>query len=105
MTKTLDMAHPPCGDRCARVVARPAPDVPDSTGFRRGVRDGTSGAASNRRRAPLVKMNVEGFLKASGRYRERVEVEIGKASERGARRWSRRLVRLYEDVGLVRLDK
>jgi len=38
-------------------------------------------------------------------YRERVDVEIRKASERGARWWSRRLVQLYEDAGLVRLDK
>jgi hypothetical protein len=39
------------------------------------------------------------------RYRERVDVEISKASERGARWWSRRLVQFYENAGLVRLDK
>jgi len=52
-----------------------------------------------------VKMNDVGFLKALGRYRERVDVEIGKASEHGARWWSRRLVEVCEEAGLVRLEK
>jgi len=51
------------------------------------------------------RMNEIGFLKALGRYRERVDVEIGKASEHGARWWSRRLVEVYEEAGLVRLEK
>src|SRR5437016_1293743 len=103
----LDMARSPgsCGTRCLHVVARRVTDVPDSAGFRGGMRDATSDAASNRRDAHLVKMKEVGFLRVVGRYRERVDVEIGKASERGARWWSRRLVQLYEDVGLVRLDK
>ena len=44
-------------------------------------------------------------MKALGRYRERVDIENGKASEHGARWWSRRLVEVYEEAGLVRLDK
>lgn len=55
--------------------------------------------------ARLVWMSEVGFVKALRRYRERVDVEIGKASEYGARWWSRRLVEVYEEVGLVRLDK
>jgi hypothetical protein len=106
VAKMLDRARTPssCGTRCLHVVARRVTDVPDSAGFRGG-RDATSDAASNRRDAPLVKVKEVGFLRVVGRYRERVDVEIGKASERGARWWSRRLVQLYEDVGLVRLDK
>jgi len=69
------------------------------------MRDATSDAALNRSDAPLVKMNEVGFLKALGCYRELVDVEISRASEHGARWWSRRLVELYEEAGLVRLDK
>ena len=107
VTKMLDIARPsgPCGDRCPHVAARPVPDVPDSAGLRGGAGGATSDAALNRSDAPLVKMNEVGFLKALDRYRDRVDVEIGNASERGARWWSRRLVQLYEDAGLVRLDK
>jgi hypothetical protein len=107
MTKMLDMFRPsgPCGGRCAHVVARPVTDFPDSAGFKGGMRDATSDSASSRSDAPLVKMNEAGFLKAFGLYRERVDVEISKASEYGARWWSRRLVELYEEAGLVRLDK
>jgi hypothetical protein len=97
MTKMLDMARPssPSLGRCPQVVARPGTDVCDSAGFRRRVSD----AALSRSDAhPL------GIL-TTRRYRERVDVEIRKASERGARWWSRRLVQLYEDAGLVRLDK
>jgi hypothetical protein len=52
-----------------------------------------------------VKLNEVGSLKALGRYRERVDVEISKASEHGARWWSRRLVEVCEEAGLVRLEK
>jgi len=69
------------------------------------MRGATDAAASNRGDAPLVKMSAVGFLKAFGLYRERVGVEIGNASEHGARWWSRRLVEVYEEAGLVRLDK
>jgi hypothetical protein len=63
------------------------------------MRDAASDAALNPSDAhPL------GVLTAR-RYRERVDVEIGKASERRARWCSRRLVQLYEDAGLVRLDR
>ncbi len=107
MTKILDMTRPPapCGSRCPHVVARAVTGVPDSAGFRGGMRDATSDAALNRSDAPLVKMNEVGFLKALGCYRELVDVEISRASEHGARWWSRRLVELYEEAGLVRLDK
>jgi hypothetical protein len=107
VTKLLEMVRPPgpCGSRCPHVVARAVTDVPDSARFGRGTRDATSDPASNRSDALLVKMNEVGFLKAFGLYRERVHVEISKASEHGARWWSRRLVELYEEAGLVRLDK
>jgi hypothetical protein len=74
---------------------------PDSAGFRRGTRDATS----RRSDTPLAEMKEVASLKELSRYRERVDVEIGKGSERGARWWSRRLVQLYADAGLVRLDK
>jgi len=107
VTKTLDMARPPgpCGGRCPHAVARHVTDVPDSAGFRRGMRDATSDAALNRGDAHLVKMNQVGSLKTLGCYRELVDVEISRASEHGARWWSRRLVELYEEAGLVRLDR
>jgi hypothetical protein len=38
-------------------------------------------------------------------YRKLVDVEIGRASEHGARWWSRRLVEVFEEAGLVRLDE
>jgi hypothetical protein len=103
----VGMARPsvPCGGGCSPVVARPVTDAPDSAGFRRGRRDATSDAALRRGDAHPVKTNSVGFLKARDLYRERIDVEIGKASERGARWWSRRLVQLYEDAGLVRLDE
>jgi len=81
MTKLLGRAHPhtpgPCSGWCPDAVAHALTD----------------------------KMKEAGLLKASDLYRWQVDVEIGKASERGARWWSRRLVQLYEDAGLVRLDK
>ena len=55
--------------------------------------------------SPLIRMNEIGFSKTVGCYRELVDLEIGRASEYGARWWSRRLVELYEDAGFVRLEK
>jgi hypothetical protein len=72
---------------------------PSSPSLRRGVSDAASDAA-------LSQSDAHPFGVLTARlYRERVDVEIRKASERGARWWSRRLVQLYEDAGLVRLDK
>ena len=106
MTKMLDMARPgPCDGRCQHVSACPVTDVPDSAGSARGTRDAASDAALNSDDAQLVKMNALGFLKALGCYRAWVDVEIGRASEHGARWWSRRLVEVYEEAGLVRPDK
>jgi hypothetical protein len=42
------------------------------------------------------------FQESLARYRERVETEIGQGSEWGARWWSRRLVKVCEEAGLVR---
>jgi hypothetical protein len=70
---------------------------PSSPSLRRGVSDESDALSRS-------DANSLGVLMAR-RYRERVDVEIRKASERGARWWSRRLVQLYEDAGLVRLDK
>ena len=105
--RMLDMTRSPgpCSGRCPNVVARPGTNVPDCAEYRRGMRDATDAAASNRGHALLVKLSAVGFLKAFRLYRERVGVEIGKASEHGARWWSRRLVEVYEEAGLVRLDK
>ena len=107
MTKMLDMARPPgpCGGRCPPVVAHPVTDVPDSAGSVRGTRDAASDEALNSGDARLVKMSAVGFLKTLGCYRELVAVEIGRASEHGARWWSRRIVEVSEEAGLVRPDK
>lgn len=91
MTKMLDETHPQYG--WSPVVAGLRP------------RDATNGATLDMSDAPTLEMNTAGFLKASGRFRGQIDVEIGGGSECGARRWSRRLVQLYEDVGLVRLDR
>jgi hypothetical protein len=106
VTKMLDLARPsgPSGGRSPLVVARLGTDVPGSAGFGREMRDATSDAALNRTDAHPVEMNVVEFLEAR-RYRERVDEEVGKGSDRAARWWSRRLVQLYEEAGLVRLDK
>jgi hypothetical protein len=45
------------------------------------------------------------FQESLARYRERVEIEIAQGSERGARWWSRRLVKVCEEAGLVRPDR
>ena len=50
-------------------------------------------------------MNDVEFCKTLGRYRERVGFEISKASEYGARWWSRRLVEVCEEAGLLRHGK
>ncbi len=106
MTKMHDMAHPHglCSGWCPDVVERAITDAA-SAGLSRGMRDTPRDAGWDRGDALLLKMNEVGFLKVFGRYREQVDVEIGKASVLGARWWSRRLVQLYEDAGLVRLDK
>jgi hypothetical protein len=106
VTKMHDMAHPHglSSGWCPDVVERAITDAA-SAAFSRGTRDTTSDAALNRSDALLIKMTEAGYLKAFGRYREQVEVEIGQGSARGASWWSRRLVQLYEDAGLVRLDK
>ena len=67
--------------------------------------DATSEAAPNRGDTSLVKRYEVGVLKTLGLYRELVGLEIGRASEYGARWWSRRLVDVSEEAGLVRLDK
>jgi len=63
------------------------------------------GPCGSRYPHPLVKRNDDGFSKAFGLYRELVNLEIVRGSEHGARWWSRRLVQLYKEAGLVRLDK
>ena len=52
-----------------------------------------------------VRPNEIEFQKTLDRYRRRVDVEIAKSSEHGARWWSRLLVHLCREAGLVRLDK
>jgi hypothetical protein len=106
VTKMHDMAHPHglCSGWCPDAVERAVTDAA-SAGFRRGMCDATSDAAPNRGQAPRIKRYEAGFLNLFSLCRERVDVEIGRASARGARQWTRRLVRLYEDAGLVRLDK
>ena len=99
--KMLDMARHAglSPGRRGEVVGRPDADVRDSAGLGGGMRGATRDAASSPHEAhPLGPFMAH-------RYRERVDFEIGKASEEGARWWSRRLVQLYEDAGLVRLDK
>ena len=105
MTKMLDMTRPPSAyGRRPHLIARPSTDVPGSGGFGRGTYGATSAAVSNRSDVLRVEMNAIEFLTAR-RYRERVDDEIREGSERGARWWSRRLVQLYEEAGLVRLDR
>jgi hypothetical protein len=107
VTKMLDMAcsSGSCRGSCLRVVARAATDARDSAGLRTEVLDATNEASLNRGDASLAKMYEAGLLKTLGLYRELVGIEIGRASEYGARWWSRRLVDLSEEAGLVRLDK
>jgi hypothetical protein len=81
-----------CGGSCPRV------------GLTTEVLDATN-EAPNRGNASLVKMYKVGLLKTLSLYRELVDIEIRRASEHGARWWSRRLVEMSEEVGLVRLDQ
>ena len=108
MTKLLGRAHPhtpgPCSGWCPDAVERAVTDAA-AAGFRRGMRNATNDAAPNRGEAHQFKRNEFGFLNLFSLFRERVDAEIRRASARGARRWTRRLVRLYEDAGLVRFDK
>lgn len=107
MTKMLDTAcsSGSCGGSCPRVVAPAVIDGPGSGGLRTEMLDATSEAAPDRGDASLVKRYEVGVLKTLGLYRELVGLEIGRASEYGARWWSRRLVDVSEEAGLVRLDK
>lgn len=107
MTKMLDLARLPgaCGGSCPNGVTRPLTAVPGSAGFGAGTRDAAGDATSRRNGAPLVKVFEAGVLKTLGLYRELVGIEIGRASEYGARWWSRRLVEVYEEAGLVGLAK
>ena len=66
---------------------------------RPGAPDG--GGCPNGVTRPLI---AGGFLKGLHVYREMVDVEIGRASEYGARWWTRRLVEMSEEAGLLRLD-
>ena len=101
MTKTLDRACPSgsCCGRCPNAVTRPLAAVPGSLGA--GTREATSTGSG----ASLVKRYEAGLLKTLGLYRELVGLEVGRASEYGARWWSRRLVEMSEEAGLVRLDQ
>ena len=94
MTKMLDTARPsgPCSGSCPRVVARPVTDAPVESTL-------------NRTDASLIKMYEAGLLKTLGLYRMLVDLEIGRASEWGARWWSRRLVEVYEESVLARFDQ
>ena len=107
MTKMLDMpcSSGSCGGGCPRVVARAVTGAGSSAGLKTEVLDATSEAALKRGDASLVKMYEDGFLKTRGLYRELVGLEIGRASEYGARWWSRRLVEVSQEAGLVRLDE
>jgi hypothetical protein len=101
----LDMACPPdpCGGPNA--VTLPMTAVPGSVGFGVGMPDATSDATLSLSEAPLVERIEAGVRKGLGLYRELVKVEIGRASEYGARWWSRRLVQVYVEAGLVRLER
>ena len=103
MTKTLDRACPSgsCCGRCPNAVTRPLAAVPGSAGLGAGTRDETL----DRSGASLVQRYKAGLLKTLGLYREMVGLEIGRASEYGASWWSRRLVEVSEEAGLVRLDQ
>ena len=107
MTKMLDIARSrgPCGVSCQHVVACTAAGVPRSAGSTREMRQAASDVALNPNDAPTVKMNEVGHLKTLRLYRVLVDLEIGRASEYGARWWSRRLVEVCEEAGLVRLGK
>ena len=106
MPKMLELALTPgaCGDSCQNGVTRPITAVSDSAGFAAGTREVTSDGTLTRGAAALVRRLEAGILRALGLARELVDLDIGRASEYGARWWSRRLVEMYEDAGFVRLD-
>lgn len=107
MAKTFEMTrtHDSCEGLCRHVVGRPAAGVSGSAGSGRAMRNETSGATRNHGDARRVRMSAIAFLRMIGLYRERVDLEIGRASEHGARWWTSRLVELCEKVGWVRLDQ
>lgn len=107
MTKVVDVARPSgvCCGSCSRTAARPVAGVHGFTDLGGGLRGATSGAVLNRRGASSVRLFGAGLLKTLSLYREMVDIEIGRGSEHGARWWSRRLVRVSEEAGLVRLDE
>jgi len=77
--------------------------------FDTGCSPGTSGGCSqNAATRPLAAIrSTAGFpaaMNAPVLYRGLVKLEISRASEHGARWWSRRLVEAYEEAGLVHLD-
>jgi hypothetical protein len=106
MTRMLDMTCPPgpYGGRHTNGVTRPLTTIPGFAGFGTEMRDATSDVTLNRSDAPLIRRFEVAVLKALSLYRELVDLEIGRASECGARWWSRRLVEMYEEAGLVCLD-
>lgn len=97
MTKMLEMA---CSSGSCGGSGGSCPRA----GLTTEVLDATN-EALNRGNASLVKMYKVGFLKTLSLYRELVDIEIRRASEHGARWWSRRLVEMSEEAGLVRLDQ
>ena len=94
MPKMLEMTcnAGPCGGRYTDGVTRPITAV------------ATPDATLNRSDATLLELFEAGVLKALGLYRKLIDVEIGRASEHGARWWSRRLVEMYEEAGFVHLE-
>ena len=106
MTKTLNSACPrdSCCGRCSNAVTRPIAAVSGSAGLGAGARATAGDSTPHRSDASLVRKFEAGVLKTLGLYRELVGLEIGRASEYGARWWSRRLVEVSEEEGLVRLD-
>jgi hypothetical protein len=55
--------------------------------------------------AVTIPLIAGGFFRGLHAYREMVDVEVRRASEHGARWWSRRLVEMCEEAGLLHLDK
>ena len=106
MAKMLDMTCPSgsCGDWSANGITRPLTAVPGSAAFEVWMRAATSDATLIRSDATSLKLLEAGVLKALGLYRKLIDAEIGRASENGARWWSRRLVEMYEEAGFVHLE-
>jgi len=72
--------------------------VPEKAGH--GVPSGSD--IGNAATIPLI---AGGFFRGLHAYREMVELEVRRASEGGARWWSRRLVEMCEEAGLLRLEE